>query len=65
MRELLKPFVMRYGSTRVEVAMEIRFEKKKKRKRKHFGLLSPHLQLSGPSSFVETMSSYVSDGGWG
>ena len=31
MRELLKPFVMRYGSTRVEVAMEIRFEKKKKK----------------------------------
>ena len=63
MRELLKPFVMRYGSTRVEVAMEIRFEKKKKKE--HFGMLLPHLQLSGPSSFVETMSSYVSDGGWG
>jgi hypothetical protein len=57
MRELLKLFVMRYGSTRVEVAMEMKFVNKNSLMDR-----GGHLQLFGPRFFV---ASYISDGGWG
>ena len=69
MRELSKLFVTRYGSTRVEVAMEM-----KSCFRIFYFLFfctnwivsesDPplHLQLLGSTPFV---ASYISDGGWG
>ena len=58
MRELSKLFATRYGSTRVEVAMEMKSVKI------HITSIDRggHLQLFGPSSFV---ASYISDGGLG